>query len=111
MLWRTRMLSTVRAGRSFSGSVCITRWRTSCSTMARWANMIPRSITCSRLPASCTRSKSRTKNWRVAHDTVALISSSRPPGKVRYTVARETLASRAASSTVVLVSPQRATQA
>ena len=33
-----------------------------------------------------------------------------PPGKYRYTVARDTPASWAASSTVVLAKPQRATQ-
>ena len=38
---RIRLLSKVRAGSSFSGSVCMTRWRTSCSTIDRWANMMP----------------------------------------------------------------------
>ena len=64
-----------------------------------------------RSPALPSRTPRALNSRAISVSTTAPRISSRPPGKARYTVARDTPDSRATSSTVVLAVPWRARQA
>ena len=105
-----RLDSTVSLGKSTSGSVSSTFWSTSCSSTARRAKTRPRSSTSSRegLLDLVVQAGEELRN---CHDTTAVDELVATAGEVAVHRGPRQPASRAASSTVVLDSPQRATQA